>query len=482
MRLSAYIAIVLCCFPLVTSTAVPTRGEAVQSETGRLDAAQEPTAFSVLTMAKELAETGKLIASDDVKEVTNEVVRLPLRYRVALTIRRTGYQSAFGDYVDAAIRAWDVWDPQRSSPERELWRTSARLTEAARTAFLQDDPTKAGNLLRERACKPIPLGDHCFLGDLAIYVQFLRWEFETGMVSAALRRLNETDWASGKGWTIEGVKTAYARQMAQALIKAGRANEAFEFLAELRASSTSDKGAIAEAYWRVGADEEGRMLMRDAVTAALIDAEADANKPLPVWMAGIQIAMGDREGGIASLRRLRNVGGLRLNRILPQVAGRLAFAGQDHEAFSLLAGGSEESMLLANIVVGQARRGDFEAAFQTLERLRNAPQPKSREINPGLATPSGAVISIVRNAARAGDTDAFRRAVFMYQEMFRQRGWRGSAPLRDLARVGKGTVALEYALATQSLEEKVSSLCMVAEGLAGLDDANYDPLGFLDGL
>jgi len=99
-----------------------------------------------------------------------------------------------------------------------------------------------------------------------------------------------------------------------------------------------------------------------------------------------------------------------------------------------------------------------------------------------MATASGAVISIVRNAARAGDTDAFRRAVIAYQELFPQRGWRGSAPLRDLARVGKGTAALEYALAAQSLEEKISSLCMVAEGLAGLGDANYDPLGFLDGL
>ena len=97
-----------------------------------------------------------------------------------------------------------------------------------------------------------------------------------------------------------------------------------------------------------------------------------------------------------------------------------------------------------------------------------------------MATPLGAVISIVRNAARAGDAGAFKLAVTAYQEFFPRRGWQGSAPLRDMARVGKGAVALEYALAAENLEEKISALCMIAEGLAGFPDPSYDPLEFLD--
>jgi len=213
MKLSAQFAIVLCAFLLVTSTPAPTLSEVAQPKAERLDAAPEPTAFYVLTLAKEIADTGKVGASQDVNEVRNEAVRLPLRHRVALTIRKTGHESAFGDYVDIAISAWDVWDPQRSSPEHELWRKSARLTADARIAFLMDDPTRAENLLRERACKPIPLGDHCFLRDLAIHSQFLNWELEAGRVSAALRRLNEADWTMKEtDWTMEAVKTAHARK------------------------------------------------------------------------------------------------------------------------------------------------------------------------------------------------------------------------------------------------------------------------------
>src|SRR5712671_4254520 len=159
--------------------------------------------------------------------------------------------------------------------------------------------------------------------------------------------------------------------------------------------------------------------MREAAASALADAEADSKKQLPVWIAGAQVAMGDRDGGIVTLRGLWRFDADRLSKIRAPLAGQLAFAGLDAEAFSLLDGTAADRAILPNIIVGQARRSDFEAAFRTLDQFRKLPpRPRSSplEVNPSIASSMAAIISILRNAARAGDTDAFGQAVTAYRE------------------------------------------------------------------
>jgi hypothetical protein len=302
-------------------------------------------------------------------------------------------------------------------------------------------------------------------------------------VSAALRRVNETNWVRwGANWTAEQVRAAYRREFVEAFIDVGRAKDGLDFLAELRFGANPDKALIAQTYWQVGAVREAHELMREAVGAALAEAEADATKPhLPVSITGLQIAMGDRDGGIVALRRLRQFDEPRLKRFRAPLAGRFALAGLDAEAFSLLDGNSADQAVLASIIVGQARRGDFEQAFRTLDSLRKLPpRPPPSPLEFRVFTTSAAVIAILRNAARAADTDAVGRAVNAYREIYPQRPRKEAAFLRDLARVGNGAIALEYALAAQDLKEKVLNLCMVAEGLAGLPDPRYYPLAFLD--
>ena len=38
--------------------------------------------------------------------------------RGAVSIRKVGQEAAFGDYVAHSMRAWEVWDPQRTSAAR----------------------------------------------------------------------------------------------------------------------------------------------------------------------------------------------------------------------------------------------------------------------------------------------------------------------------------------------------------------------------
>ena len=84
----------------------------------RQNGRDEPSVLSVLSMAKELIESATTEYSRQRDEIRNEAIRLPLRYVLAQSMRRTGHESAFGDYVIEALDAWEVWDPQRASLKR----------------------------------------------------------------------------------------------------------------------------------------------------------------------------------------------------------------------------------------------------------------------------------------------------------------------------------------------------------------------------
>src|SRR5262245_42740664 len=117
MRKIASLALVSCVLAVLVASTASSLAQAAP-EAARVSAASEPTVFSVLTMARDLIEGMKLESSRDLNEMRNEAIRIPLRHRLALTMRRTGYESAFGDYVDNAIIAWEAWDPTRSSHDR----------------------------------------------------------------------------------------------------------------------------------------------------------------------------------------------------------------------------------------------------------------------------------------------------------------------------------------------------------------------------
>jgi hypothetical protein len=104
-------------------------------------APEQPTVLSVLARAKDLAESGG-----------KEAIRLPLRYRVALAMRKTGLEPAFDDYVATSLGAWETWDPRRNLAVRAWLRQYQQGEADAKRAFLAGDPDGAGRLLRGRPC------------------------------------------------------------------------------------------------------------------------------------------------------------------------------------------------------------------------------------------------------------------------------------------------------------------------------------------
>ena len=457
----------------------PLTGAAALGQSGPPDAVEprtsdEPTVISVLTMAMDVAESGR-----------HEAIRLPLRHHVALSMRKIGRESAFGDYVTYALNAWDAWDPWRESPKRKALRIDQEIYAEARRAFLAGYPESAKRLLRDRDCKLI---GYCGSPVLEFDSQFLHWELEAENFTAATRRLREIGSKN---------KSGLVSRVARAFLDAGRAGEGFEILSELRSNPHVDPALIAQTYWRLGAIDEGRMLMREAANAAFVEAERDSKKQLPVIIAGVQWAMGEQDGALDTLRRIQQYDADRLRMIRAPLAGRLALVGLDADAFSLLEDRLADRVTLASIVVGQARRGDFNAAFRTFGQLAMFPAPSGEDSFRNLGLRSAAA-SIARNAARAGDADAFKRADAIRRELQHFDAGACAAitskysalqvlhedsdtqSLKDLARAGQANFAIEHALTLPDLSKRVEGLTMIAEGLAGLADPFYDPLGFVD--
>ena len=181
----------------------------------------------------------------------------------------------------------------------------------------------------------------------------------------------------------------------------------------------------------------------------------------------------------------------------PELVGMLARAGLDADATSLLAAPNAKQLdLLGRILRGDAERGSFAAAFQILKRLQNDALMTQAEPSMVSFKPNGEIVvytqqspvrpvedlerkaavrdgarQIMLNAARLGDADAFKRAEILWQQDVAADG---SAPLRDfldlrmLARAGCVEAALESARAVPSLDQRVSALLRVVEGIAGV--------------
>jgi hypothetical protein len=444
-------------------------------------AGNQPTALSVVALAQGLIENTTTETSRAREEVRNEAIRLPLRHRLALSMNKIGHESIFGDYVATALAAWEFWDPQRESPQRQALRRAEEIATKAKATFLAGDPEGARLVLLERDCSKIALSGYC-RPDIDADSLFLTWELETGDLSAAVRRLRETNWK------FSSMQIRYTERVVRALVAAGMHDEGFQILSELRTRLDLDEVAVSQTYWRLGAVEEGKSLMRRAARSALFEATRDPRKELPISIAGMQLAMGDKEGGVDTLRQILQFGPDRLGVVRGLLAGRLALANLDSNAFSLLDTTLADRGVLANIVIGQARRLDFDAAFKTLDQLRRLPAATREDSfrNSGLQR---AVDAIARNAARVGDVEVYVRAdairrqldpgVFICTAQVLQEN-SDTVSLGSLARAGKAKFAIGYALALPDLSKRVEGLAVISEALAGLPDPSEDPLGFFD--
>src|SRR5262249_4422818 len=141
----------------------------------------QPSVVSVLRMAADLAESAH-----------HEATRSPLRYRVAVTIKKTRQELSFGSYVSDAISFWDTWDPRRTWIDRELEKRHASIEAEARKVLLAGDQDRAKLLLDQRGCKP-PIIKCAHPNVDALLLQ---WEIESGDLQAARQRLTTTDWRS----------------------------------------------------------------------------------------------------------------------------------------------------------------------------------------------------------------------------------------------------------------------------------------------
>jgi hypothetical protein len=150
------------------------------------------TVDSVLTMAKEAAESG-----------TTEFNRVWLRGRAADAIHALGRDAAFGDYVAKAV--------QGARQQPYIWRSVAadeeqRLRhEEAKRLFLSGDSEAAKKLLGPSI--------HSFdtgirINEYVLNVIFFHWELESGNLALALRRFRVTDW--------KGSEPTFAVQVARA--------------------------------------------------------------------------------------------------------------------------------------------------------------------------------------------------------------------------------------------------------------------------
>lgn len=462
----------------------------------RSPASDEPSVVSVLRMAVDIAEGAH-----------HEAMRLPLRYRVAVTIKKTRQELSFGSFVGDSISFWDQWDPTRSWIDRELDRRHAAIEAEAKRALLSGDKERAKDLLGQRMCKPPLLTCKHVNADRLL----LQWEIQSGDLEGAAHRLATTDWMSGYG-------TADAtHEVARAYLDAGERRKALALIAGLSALPGINERMIAAEYWRLDAREEAKAALRRHVASELDAAARDQNKRLPGEVPAMQWAMDDRDGANETLRRLQAFDKSRVAPVRAPIAGFLALTGRDSEADALLENNTGDAATLAYIVAGQARRGDFDAAFGTLEKLRalatptmidgSSLAPPVFDDNFSSPGPVVAVATIERLAARAGNVEAFEKADAIRRDMNPPDTPRwaitmayrtvlppkdriysskfttnnASTPvLADLARTGHAKLAVEYALLADARVDKIDGLCAVAIGLAGVPSPTSSPFGFFE--
>jgi hypothetical protein len=221
-------------------------------------------------MAKDLAETEPKLG-----------IRASLRLRVVRSIRDTGQEAAFLDYV-ADVSA----DAKRSIPasirDDPVWQSNRELEVEAKALFLAGDLDGARQQLRK--CEFIPHYDFCQTADYFLQFQFLYWELEAHDLSAALRRFRANDW--------RGLQPAVALRLARIYIVAGRQWEIADLLGEVNdrfrlaaEQGSLETGAAIRNQVSVGGAEEAlqtalsQQKVFERVIGLTIVAEALANLP-----------------------------------------------------------------------------------------------------------------------------------------------------------------------------------------------------------
>lgn len=461
---------------------------------------------SILTQAKDIAETA-----------ATEKERAALRRRVAQFIENTGKAAAFGSYVESVLGSRET-RAQEYYRERPVETRNLKRYVDAKLAFLNGDSARAREILR--GCeRTAPLS--CF-NEPWLESYFVTWDLEAGKLVDVLQRLRTTNWASND------FKASIAKRIAHAYAAAGRRAEAVAILLD-RELAPAPEHAFAEDLWKFGEREVGIRLQRHAVAEALIAARQDVKKRLPVELAGVQIAMGDNEGAIKTLRALLRLAvPLEYDLPLPRpsdvpveswdprakltpaadrwiidralLVETLAWAGLNSDAFAMLGEPPvDDALVLRNIVIGQAKRGDFESAFKTLELIRTKelriaqtwwrPLPdalkltgaNSYELRESPLDPLDenrkawsffvGASAIAKHAARSGNENVFTRACAANQQVnHRSRNACPAGVLRHLAKAGHVEAAVEFALASQDPSARVMGLGFIAEGIAGIPD------------
>jgi hypothetical protein len=182
------------------------------------------TVVSVLTMAKDLAETEPAKGS-----------RLLLKLRVAQAIKDTGREATFGGYVaDVSSELERAIPPQiLNAPD---WQKNRELKAEAEALFLAGDLEGAERQLRQ--CQIIPHYDSCMRRDHALQLQFLHWELEAQDLPAALRRFGGNDW--------QRMEPTVALWVARAHIIAGRQSDVSDILSQFnnRLRAAAEQGAL----------------------------------------------------------------------------------------------------------------------------------------------------------------------------------------------------------------------------------------------
>jgi len=202
---------------LIFSAALLARREFADAQ----DTRENITVDSVLTMAKEAAETAEYNRN------WHQGNRIWLRGQVADAIHRLGRDTIFGDYIEKAVRdvrqhhipAWqspfDVygWAHGQSDEAQRL------RHENAKQLFLSGDIEGSRKLL----------GAWYHAADVIISINdddfFFHWELESGRLDAALHRFRE------KGWGV--LQPRIEVQLARAYVVAGRHSEIRDILSNI---------------------------------------------------------------------------------------------------------------------------------------------------------------------------------------------------------------------------------------------------------
>lgn len=463
------------------------------------DAPRGITVVSVLAMAK-----------DEAERAPTEDARLSLRMRVSWAMESTKTEGAFGSYVADSRAAWrERW----RDPNYEQTLKNFELFRQAKDAFLSGDVERSKELLQQ--CRPVSHPYDCLREGMLDW-RFLNWEIESENLSAALHRLNTTSWRD------QDARIGVAAVVSEAYFKSNRRQEAVEILRRLRADSPHAKRLLGIALWKVGAVEEGRAMLRDAVTAALAEAKTDVTKSLPVDLARIQLVIGDRDGALQTLASFHKLAApleydpkalstpnsllttltrasFRWCEARDKIAGIYALAGLDADAVALMdEPAADQTQVLRGIVRGHAARGDFDAAFQTLEHLRGPLTVPERPLTilPGpkqsgpyevrtrtLSDDAGHLMKpllcdLARIAAHQARPDvvekAFARERALPRTFFRVE-W--ADVLKDHAKAGHSESALRLALSLDGPSTRINALTAIAEGMSGLSSTvAYDPL------